>query len=140
MALAAVSILASARCRSIVSDAAQLSRDWQFVQSVGGLAIGTPQRDSRGYVMLPIRCDVSGSQTITVHPTTMYSGLSCDSPAVRVSSTNICITVRAGLFSKGDARCPPADLGKLASGDYSVFYLSPDGAQQPLGNIHIPGL
>ena len=116
------------------------SRDWQFVQSVGGLAIGTPHRDDRKHVILPIRCDISGTQTITVHPTTGYSGLACDLPAVHVHSTNVFVTVCTILPGKRDSRCPAADLGKLADGDYSVFYLSPDGKQEPLGSIYVPSL
>ena len=116
------------------------SRDWQFIQSVGGLAIGTPHRNDRKHVILPIRCDISGTETITVHPTTGYSGLACDLPAVHVHSTNVFITVRTTLPGKRDARCPPADLGKLAGGDYSVFYLCPDGTHEPLGSIQVPSL
>ena len=115
-------------------------RDWKFVQSVGGLAIGTPHRDERKHVMLPIRCDVSGTQTITVHPTTLYSGLACDFPKARVHSTNVFVTVCTVLPGKRDGSCPPADLGKLAGGDYSVFYSSPDGKREPLGSIHVPSL
>jgi predicted RNase H-like HicB family nuclease len=73
--LVAVALLvAVAGCETIISSAARSSRDWQFVQSVGGLALGTPQRDDRGHV-LPIRCDVSGTRTITVHPTAINSAL-----------------------------------------------------------------
>jgi hypothetical protein len=116
------------------------ARDWQFVQSVGGLAIGTPHRDDRKHVILPIRCDITGAQTITIHPITGYSGLAFDLPAVRVHSTNVFITVCTILPGKRDASCPPADLGKLAGGDYSVFYSSPGGKREPLGSIKVPCL
>ena len=113
------------------------SRDWQFVQSVGGLAVGTPQRDARKHAILPLRCDVSGLQTITVRPTALNSGLFCDSPAVRIHSTSVLITLRTTLAGKGSALCPPADLGKIADGEYSIFYRDPDGKQHPLGTIHV---
>lgn len=116
------------------------ARDWQFVQSVGGLAIGAPHRDDRKHVILPIRCDVSGTQTITIHPTALYSGLACDLPTVHVRSTNVFITVCTVLPGKRDASCPPADLGKLAGGDYSVLYSSPDGKRVALGSIKVPSL
>jgi hypothetical protein len=112
------------------------SRDWQFVQSVGGLTIGTSHRDSRKHVILPVQCDVSGTQTITVRPTALNSGFGCDSPAVRIRSTNVSITLRTTLTGKGSALCPSADLGRIADGDYAVFYRDPDGKQHPLGNIH----
>ena len=125
---------------SLVAFAARSSRDWQFVQSVGGLTLGTPQRNDRGHVLLPVRCDVSGTQTITVRPTTMNSTLVCESPIVRVRSSTVFITLRTSVPSKRypNASCPDADLGVLTAGEYSVIYASPDGSQHPLGSIQIP--
>ena len=114
-------------------------RDWQFVQSVGGLAIGSPRRDDRKHVILPIRCSLAGD-TVTRKPTTGYSGLAFDTPIVRVSSTNVFLTFRTTLPGKRDAQCPPADLGKIAGGDYAVFYRNPDGTREPVGNIHVSDL
>src|SRR6266446_44725 len=139
--LAAVALLvAGAGCESIVSGTARSSRDWQFVQSVGGLALGTPQRDHHGHVLLPIRCDVSGTQTITVGPTGINSALVCEPPSVHVSSSTVFLTIRTTIASSrnSDARCPAADLGALSAGLYSVIYRSPDGRQHPLGSIQIP--
>jgi hypothetical protein len=113
--------------------------DWQFVQSVGGAAIGTPQHNEKKHVILPIKCNLAG-ETITTHPTTGYSGLAFDTPKVRINGTNIFLTFRTILAGKWVAQCPPADLGKLPGGDYAVFYRSPDGTHQPLGSIHIPSL
>jgi len=42
-------------------------RDWVFVQSVGGIAVGNPHRTPSG-VMLPVFVDVSGLRTITTKP------------------------------------------------------------------------
>ena len=125
---------------SLVAFAAGSSRDWQFVQSVGGIALGTPQRDGRGHILLPIRCDVSGTQTITVRPTAMNSALVCEPPIIRVRSSSVLLTVRTSIPSKRypSASCPDADLGPLTSGAYSVVYASPDGSQHPLGSIQIP--
>jgi hypothetical protein len=106
------------------------ARDWKFVQSVGGLTIGTPSRDDRQHIILPIRCNLA----------VKYSGLACDLPAAHVDSTNVLLTIRTILPGKRDASCPPADLGKLAIGNYSVFYLNPDGTREPLGSIHVQDL
>lgn len=114
-------------------------RDWQFVQSVGGMAIGTPHRDDRKHVILPIRCSLVG-ETVTRHPATQYSGLAFDTPIVRVNSTNVFLTFRTTLPGTRDAQCPPADLGKIAGGDYAVFYRSPDGKREAVGSIHVPDL
>ena len=114
-------------------------RDWQFVQSVGGMKLGKPYSDDRKHIILPICCSLA-CETITRRPTTAYSGLAFDTPVVRVNSTNIFLTFRTTLPGKHDAQCPPADLGKIAGGDYAVFYRSPDGTRQELGSIHIPEL
>ncbi len=106
------------------------ARDWKFVQSVGGLTIGTPNRDEHKHVILPVHCNLAAK----------YSGLACDLPTVHVHSTNVFLTVCTILPGKRDANCPPADLGKLTGGDYSVFYLNPDGTQEPLGHIHVQSL
>jgi hypothetical protein len=126
---------------SIVSFLARSSKDWQFVQSVGGIALGKPQRDNHGHVLLPIRCDVSGLQTITVRPKGLNSALVCEPPLVRIQSGTIFLTIRTSVaIASGntDPRCPTADLGTLSAGDYSVIYRSPDGSEQPLGSINIP--
>jgi len=137
----ASSLLFAVGCSSsIVSIAARSSRDWQFVQSVGGIAVGTPTRDSRGHVLLPIRCDVSGTQTVTVRPTAINSALVCESPTTRVRGSTVLLTIRTTIASShnSNAHCPTADLGALSTGEYSVIYLSPDGSQHPIGSFQIP--
>lgn len=43
------------------------------MQSVGGLRIDAPVVEADGSTYLPLLCDVSGLQTITVKPTAMNS-------------------------------------------------------------------
>src|SRR5881394_3841678 len=96
--LAAIALLvAVAGCDTISLSAVRSSRDWQFIQSVGGIALGTPQRDDHGDVILPIRCDVSGTRTITVHPTALNSALVCEHPSVRVRSPTVFLTIRTTM-------------------------------------------
>jgi hypothetical protein len=132
--VAVILLIAVSGCNAVES------RDWKFVQSVGGLALGTPWRDNRGHVLLPVQCDVSGTQTITVHPTAMNSALVCEPPDTRVRSNTVFLTIRTVIAGsrKTDARCPAADVGALPAGVYSVTYLSPDGSRHPLGSIQIP--
>ena len=139
LVVAATPLFAAVGCESFISLAARTSRDWQFVQSVGGMVVGTPQSTSRGHFLLPVRCDVSGTKAITVRPTAGSSALVCELPIVRIRSSTVFLTIRTTLAAKRnlDARCPPADLGALTAGDYSVIYLSPDGTQHPLGSIKI---
>jgi hypothetical protein len=142
LAIGAAAVLALtgvASCSSLIGWATRDSRDWQFIQSVGGIAIGTPYRSESGTVFLPIECNVSGTQAITVQPTAVNSGLICAAPDVRVHEQAIAIAVRTEVAQKGrsNARCPDAELGQLSPGRYSVSYANPDGSEQPLGSIEV---
>jgi hypothetical protein len=48
---------------------------WEFMQSVGGIAIGQPEKIDDSAWVLPIRCDVSGLTTVTREPKVMHSGV-----------------------------------------------------------------
>ena len=135
----ALSLAAVASCSSLVGWASREPRDWRFIQSVGGLAIGTPYRSESGNVLLPVDCDVSG-RYITVQPTAANSGLHASAPAVSIREQSIYLTLRTELAQQGGygARCPDAELGQLPPGQYSVSYLSPDGSEHSLGSIEVP--
>ena len=124
---------------SLLATVSSQSRDWAFIQTIGGIAIGAPYRGAGGGVYLPIDCEVSGTRTITVKPTKVYSALTCQEPVVRVQGPSVYITVRTGFPSDRypNARCPDANLGELAPGSYAVLYASPDGGEHPLGSIVI---
>src|SRR5207248_5866168 len=136
-----VSVLAVATCSSLLVTLTSCSLcDWKFVQSVGGIAVGTPARDNRGHVWLPIHCDVSGTQKITVRPTNVSGMTVCEAPVVRVRSNTIFLTIRIAYTNpwNSHAVCGPADLGRLPAGTYSVVYLGPDRSQHPIGVIQVP--
>ena len=124
-----VCVVAACGC-SLLVWSTRSPRDWQAIQSVGGMELGTPYRDESGDVSLPINCDV----------TRFDSALNCASPAVRVRAQSIYLTARTELAHEGGAiRCPDAELGELPGGAYSVFYASPDGSEHPLGSVEVPG-
>jgi hypothetical protein len=101
------------------------SEGWQFVQSVGGIAIDTPTKDLSGWA-IPVRADVSGLSTITVKPTLLNSALACVHIVAAVEGQAIYITVVTGLVRSGvNPLCPPAQLGNVAAGKYRVYYRGP---------------
>lgn len=52
--------------------------DWEFIQSVGGMAIGDPSFNPRTFdLTIPLIQDFSGLRKITVEPTLRGSGLTC---------------------------------------------------------------
>ena len=138
----AVLPLCLAGCSYFLSSATRESKNWDFVQSVGGLKLGAPCRNPEGHVLLPITCDVFGTKKITKQPTTMNSALACDTPSVHVQGHSIGITVRTTIVTdlNRSADCPPADLGVIEPGAYEVWYLSPNGIRKNLGTIVIQKL
>jgi hypothetical protein len=127
-------------CSYWASSATRSTRNWEFIQSVGGISVGTPQRDAGGNVSLPINCDVSGIRAITVNPTTSNSGLVCEEPRVRVQEQSVYITICTSISSERNpsAQCPDADLGHLAPGRYAVFYGVPPDVAHSLGVVEVP--
>lgn len=113
-------------------------RDWAFVQSCGGMLVGIPTREPAGKVRLPVNFNASG-RLITIWPTQMSAELVCRPLKVRVEGNQIYLTVRtsAAPLAEFNAACPDADLGKLAAGQYTVSYRSPNGSTQSLGLISV---
>lgn len=113
------------------------SRDWAFIQSVGGLAYGAPvYRNGAWY--LPIRCDVSGFEAVTTKPTAVHPTLACTT-AVRVDGRAIVLTVMTRGES-GDAfsACAPVRLGNLEKGRYAVIYSGSASERVEIGEAYIP--
>jgi len=113
-------------------------RDWEFIQSVGGIEIGEPMFINDNW-QLPIKCNVSGLKAITVKPTTLNSGLVWADTEVRFKDTEIHISIETALtgMSSKTASCGPAELGKLKSGVYIIKYLSPDMSTNYIGEVNI---
>ncbi|WP_028104305.1 hypothetical protein [Pseudoduganella violaceinigra] len=128
----AVAVLAP---RSAIAE----DRDWAFIQSVGGLAAGAPVLTQDG-VVLPIRADVSGLQSITTKPTILNSAEICQSVRSTVAENSIYLTIATGFARRNrSSQCPAAILGKVRPGRYTLFYRGPDGAALRLSEIVIAG-
>jgi hypothetical protein len=111
-------------------------RDWPFVSSVGGMAIGEPTKSGAGWE-LPINADVSGLRQVTDKPTLLNSALVCDIKAT-IAGDTITLVLQTGLVHKGkSSACPAAKLGSLSPGTYQVNYLS-NAAPIHLRDIRIP--
>lgn len=113
-------------------------RDWSFIQSVGGLAVGEPQKLDNGSYRLPIRCDVSGLQTITIKPTTLNSALGVRETgcAVRGQTIQLWITTCV-VDAKHSSAAPDVVLKNIPSGKYQVQYRNRDDTVVNLREIEI---
>ena len=115
-------------------------RSWEFIESVGGIAIGTPSRNLRGSVYLPVNCDVSGLTTITKKPTMINSALVVKGIDKKIADKYILISVDSGLASviSKTCTCSGVDLGDIPNGDYQVFYYGSDREKHFLGKVAVP--
>lgn len=108
---------------------------WNFVQSVGGISIGTPFRNESGWI-LPVNADVSGFQPRT--GTAINSGIACRNTANKIEGNAIYLTIITSVAGDGRvAQCPPAYLGQLSPGRYDVFYRGPNERAIKLGEVSI---
>ena len=112
-------------------------RTWLFVQSVGGVEVGVPLETETGWT-LPVRSDVSGVQTVTVKPTMLNSGLSCQSTEATIEDNAIFLTILTGVAGGNRSPvCPAASLGRLRAGKYPVFYRGPNEKPVAIGEVSI---
>ena len=113
-------------------------RNWEFIQNVGGVAIGKPILDNEKWV-LPVYCNVSGIKKYTVKPTMLNSALVWIDTEVEIRDMQIFITIETSLTGIGSntSTCGSAILGKLKSGVYKVNYLSPDDSSKLIDEIEI---
>ena len=110
--------------------------DWGFIQSVGGIKIGTPIKTHSGW-QVPILCDVSGLKTFTVKPTTLNSALVVAKVLSRFDNEKIYLRIIVSASKKNKtSECPPLDLSDLSTGAFEVFYDDPQLVQH-LGKIEL---
>lgn len=114
------------------------SRDWTFIQSVGGIKTEKPLDTEDGFY-LPITCNVSGQDSVTVKPKGMNSALFCLKTKTRIKDNKIYLTVITGysLFEKLDSKCKAVKIGKLRPGNYKVFYENEKSDNYQIGEFTI---
>jgi hypothetical protein len=114
------------------------ARTWDFMQSVGGIALDTPVARG-GRWSLPLRCDVSGLTAVTVKPTLVNSALVWADTRAQVTDHDILITIETGpiRLSGETTACGDAELGKVKKGKYTVYYRDPDGSRHLLGRVDL---
>ncbi|MFC0878959.1 hypothetical protein ACE01N_20360 [Saccharicrinis sp. FJH2] len=112
--------------------------DWDFIQKVGGIKIETPLETEDGYY-LPVLCNVSGLDSITVKPTTLNSALSCIKTKVTTNKNHIHLKIVTGVATNKnkDCKCKAVSIGDLESGEYKVFYGDEENLQHEIGTFAI---
>jgi len=139
LVIAAVTVLLAGGTASVGAADIFYGQPWKFMETVGGIAIGTPSRTPQGTVYLPVLCDVSGLTAITKKPASINSALVVTGIDSRIEGRNILITVGTGLPSETTtSNCTGVDLGDIPAGDYQVFYYNSENDRHLLGEVNVP--
>ncbi len=110
----------------------QDTRDWNFIQSVGGMKVS-----AKGNV-LHVECYVSGLKKVTVKPTTINSALMVHRIKHKRVGKTIQLRLVTSVIEKGvKTNAKQVDLSAYPVGEYSVQYLDSDGTTHPLGKIKL---
>lgn len=112
--------------------------DWAFIQKVGGIKTETPLETEDGFY-LPVKCNVSGLDSVTIKPTTLNSALSCLKIKSTVNGNTIHLRVIAGfaVIKKSDCNCKAVLVGDLEPGNYIVYYGDESSFEHPVGKFTI---
>jgi hypothetical protein len=99
------------------------SRDWNFIQKVGGIRTEQPIETEDG-LYLPVTCNVSGTDSITNKPIELNSALVCKKIRIKHEDNKIYLTVITGLpiSSNTTCNCKAVNIGNLDNGSYQVYY------------------
>jgi len=114
------------------------TENWDFIQKVGGIKTETPFETENGFY-LPVKCNVSGLDSVTIKPTTLNSALSCLKIKSTVNGNTIHLKVIAGLAvtKKSDCNCKAVRVGDLDPGNYIVYYGDESSFEHPIGKFTI---
>ncbi len=113
-------------------------QNWDFIQSVGGMKLGTPLKTQDGWY-LPIICDVSGTTKITVKPQTLNSALKCLKLHAERDEKKIYITISTGVGDSNfsSAKCNAVNIGYMEDGQYEVLYQDDEKNSHLIDKINI---
>lgn len=127
-----------AGCASCVGLLSAQGESWGMIQSVGGLRVDDPVVQPDGTTYLPLLCNVSGLETITVKPTAMNSSHVVRKIVVTRRKEKIQIQVVTCIVdNKHTSVARGVSLGKVPEGTYQLEYVNPDGTTVMLKEIMI---
>ena len=114
------------------------AEDWDFIQKVGGIKTETPLETEDGFY-LPVKCNFSGLDSVTIKPTAGNSALSCLKIKSIVNGNAIHLKVIAGLevLKKPNCNCKAVRVGDLEPGSYIVYYGDESSFKHPIGKFTI---
>jgi hypothetical protein len=125
-------------CASCASFLTSRGQSWEMLQSVGGLRVDDPVPQADGTTFLPVICNVSGLETITVKPTRLNSALVVRKVSAKCRGNRIQIQVVTCVVDNNHTSVSKGvGLGARKYGAYQVDYLNPDGTTVMIRRIEI---
>jgi hypothetical protein len=99
--------------------------EWEFIQSVGGIRLGAPERIGAEKWKIPVVCNISGLETVTTPPTAMNSGLVVRNVTHKFEQNKLFISLILNSPSRIDestAKCPDLVMDQVKPELYEVYY------------------
>ena len=113
---------------------------WAFVESLGGLKVGTPVKEAEGWT-LPVECDLTGLRKVSVDPTSMNSSLMIREQrwSIQSGQLRLQLLLKPSSYATPESRCQPITLTQpVAARQLEVVY-EDGGKLVPLGTIRFDG-
>lgn len=129
----------TAGCQCITREATAERRDFDFIQSVGGIAVGEPRKEGERTWFLPVRCDLSGCTAVTCEPVLINSALAVKELHVRMEEDAVLLWIESCVYTD-ETRSPRTSgvrLDDIGPGRYTVLYLGEDGRRDEIGTVVI---
>jgi hypothetical protein len=141
MAILGAAILAVAGFVAYKVFFARQQISWDFVRATGGCRVGDIELSGKDLI-LPVFYDISGLTTVTRRPEIPNSmssvhGISC---SVDASKRAIFLQFSAGNVSKLYPQESQfrVKLDRGISGQYTVYYVDPDGGLHEIDSLNVP--
>lgn len=120
----------------VFNNISKKTADWEFIQKVGGIKTETPLETEDGFY-LPVICNVSGKDSVTIRPTQINSALVCKKIIANVIDNKIFLTVILGAvkLNKDNCCCKSVNIGDLRTGDYYIYYKDNSSTKHKIGQF-----
>jgi len=126
-------------CQFVTEEITADHCDFDMIESVGGIALGTACQTDDGAWFLPLRCDLSGCTTVTREPVMVNSGLAVREIHARIEKEALLLWIESCVYTEKSST-PQTDgilLEGVEPGRYKVEYLSADGRRDAIGTVVI---
>ena len=97
---------------------------WDLINRVGGIKVGDPIKSAERRWRIPIICNVSGLERVTVPSTTLNSALVVRRVAHKLEGNKLYFSLILNAPSNDgpSAKCPDLFISDIDTGTYEVYY------------------